>query len=78
MWLHYDVIMRRKASNGSGKKRGAPARVPLTIRLPEDVIEKIDHDLEQRDIPLSRNNWLLEAAIEKLRKSGSGDSHGPQ
>ncbi len=78
MWLHYDVIMRRKANNGSGKKRGAAARVPLTIRLPEDVIEKIDHDLEQRDVPLSRNNWLLEAAIEKLRKSSSGDSHGPQ
>lgn len=51
-------------------------RVPVTIRLPEDVINQIDQDLEQRDIPLSRNNWLLEAAIEKLRKGVSGGSHG--
>ena len=29
VWLHYDVIMRRKANNRSGKKRGAAARVPL-------------------------------------------------
>lgn len=52
------------------------ARIPLTIRLPEDLIEKIDEDLVQRDVPVSRNNWLLEAAIEKLRKGGSGGSHG--
>jgi len=54
----------------------ALARVPLTVRLPEDLINQIDEDLGQRDIPLSRNNWLLEAAIEKLRKGGSGGSHG--
>jgi hypothetical protein len=34
--------------------------------------------LDQRDVPLSRNNWLLEAAIEKLRKNGTGGSHGAQ
>lgn len=71
LWLHYDVIMSRKAaSNGSVKKRPVLARVPLTVRLPEDLIKKIDEDLDHRDVPLSRNNWLLEAAIEKLRKGG--------
>jgi hypothetical protein len=76
-WLHYDVTMNRKAStNGSVKKRPASARVPLTIRLPETVIKRIDEELGRRDVPLSRNNWLLEAAIEKLRKAGSGGSHG--
>jgi len=48
----------------------------MTIRLPEEVIKRIDEDLGQRDIPLSRNNWLLEAVIEKLRKGNSGGSHG--
>ena len=52
------------------KKRPVLARVPLTVRLPEDLIKKIDEDLDHRDVPLSRNNWLLEAAIEKLRKGG--------
>jgi len=68
--------MSRKATNGSVKRRPVMERVPLTVRLPEDVIKKIDADLNQRDVPLSRNNWLLEAAIEKLRKNNPGGSHG--
>jgi hypothetical protein len=68
--------MNRKRINGAARKRLGMARLPVTIRLPEDVIRKIDKELDQRDIPLSRNNWLLEAAIEKLRKSGAGGSHG--
>lgn len=68
--------MNRKATNGTAKRRPVSARVPLTVRLPEELIKKIDDDLGQRDIPLSRNNWLLEAAIEKLRKGGSGGANG--
>ena len=26
----------------------------------------IDRYVEARDVPISRNNWLLEAAVEKL------------
>jgi hypothetical protein len=51
-------------------------RVPVTIRLPENILKKIDEELGERDIPLSRNNWLLEAALEKLRKGKIGGSHG--
>ena len=68
--------MNRKAGNGSPKRRPVSTRVPLTVRLPEDVVEQIDHELDHRDIPLSRNNWLLEAAIEKLRRSDAEGSHG--
>jgi hypothetical protein len=68
--------MNRKSNNGSAKRRRASVRVPVTVRLPENVIKEIDEDLNERDIPLSRNNWLLEAAIEKLRKASSGGSHG--
>jgi hypothetical protein len=68
--------MSRKATNGSAKKRPVSARIPLTVRLPEGVIKQIDEVINQRDIPLSRNNWLLEAALEKLRKGAAGGSHG--
>jgi hypothetical protein len=67
--------MKRKASNGSARRWALP-RVPVTVRLPKGVVKRIDQELDQRDIPLSRNNWFLEAAIEKLQKSGSGESHG--
>ena len=68
--------MTRKVGDGSLKRRPVSERVPVTVRLPEDVIEQIDHQLADRDVPLSRNNWLLEAAIEKLRRSGAEGSHG--
>jgi len=68
--------MNRKASNAALKRRPPLTRVPVTVRLPEDIVEQIDQELGHRDIPLSRNNWLLEAAIEKLRRNGSRGSHG--
>ena len=68
--------MNRKVGNGSLKRRPVATRVPVTVRLPENVIEQIDHQLDHRDIPLSRNNWILEAAIEKLRRSDAEGSHG--
>ena len=68
--------MTRKASNGSSRRRAVSARVPLTVRLPEDVVERINRQLDDRDVPLSRNNWFLEAAIEKLRRSDAEGSNG--
>lgn len=68
--------MNRKDSNGSQKRRPVSTRVPLTVRLPEDVVERINQQLDDRDVPLSRNNWFLEAAIEKLRRSDAEGSHG--
>ena len=58
----------------SPKCRRVFPRVPVTLRLPEHVLEQIDRQLDHRDIPLSRNNWLLEAAIEKLRRSDAEGS----
>ena len=67
--------MKRNPST-AGRRRASSHRVPVTIRLPDDVIARIDQALGDRDVPLSRNNWLLEAAIEKLRRSDNGGPHG--
>jgi hypothetical protein len=69
--------MNRRSQNGE-LKQSTSARVPLTVRLPEKIVQEIDAELDQRDIPLSRNNWLLEAALEKLRRNGAGGAHGAQ
>ena len=74
--MHYDVTMNRRTYEKSSKKKPVMHRVPVTVRLPEDVVKQIDEELDQRDVPLSRNNWLLEAAIEKLRKNGDGGHYG--
>jgi hypothetical protein len=69
--------MQRKPVNDT-LKQPANTRIPVTVRLPEKVVQQIDKELDERDVPLSRNNWLLEAAIEKLRKSNAGGNHGSQ
>ena len=68
--------MNRKTSNGSRRRRHSATRVPVTVRVPEDLIAKIDQELDELDIPLSRNNWFLEAALEKLRRSETREAHG--
>jgi hypothetical protein len=58
------------------RRKERTTRVPVTVRLPAYIVEKIDLDLERRVVPLSRNNWLLEAAIEKLKANSLGRTHG--
>lgn len=64
--------MTRKSIQILFKRRPAPQRIPITIRLPEEIVAQIDADLDQRTVPWSRNNWLLEAAVEKLQRSDRG------
>ena len=51
-------------------------RVATAVRVP--LLRRIDSHIETRDVPISRNNWLLEAAVEKLdrhwpdRREGDG------
>ena len=68
--------MMRRSNHPLQKRRSPKTRVPVTVRLPEALVDKIDADLDHRDVPLSRNNWFLEAAIEKLRKGSAGASNG--
>lgn len=43
-------------------------RIAVTMRFPEALLRQIDRYIETRDVPISRNNWLLEAAAEKLER----------
>jgi hypothetical protein len=44
--------MNRKVGDGSANGHPTSARVLVTVRSPEDVVEKIDENLDQRNIPL--------------------------
>jgi hypothetical protein len=54
--------MNRGTVNTVKRRKERTPRVPVTVRLPADIVKKIDLDLAQRVVPVSRNNWLLEAA----------------
>jgi hypothetical protein len=70
--------MNRKSAIIRYRRRHAAERVPVTIRLPVDLVAEIDSELDQRAVPVSRNNWLLEAAVEKLKRANGGGRNGAE
>ena len=60
--------MGRDMSDGVHLTRNGNARdrVAVTVRVPEPLLRRIDRYIEKMDVLISRNNWLLEAAVEKL------------
>ena len=46
-------------------------RVAITVGVPEPLRRRIDSYIEERDVPISRNDWLLEAAVAKLDRQQS-------
>jgi len=47
-------------------------RVPVTVRIPGHILEKIDASLGHEDVPVSRKHWIIEALVEKLKRAGNG------
>lgn len=41
---------------------------PILIRIPAEVVKKIDEIVSARKIKTPRHTWLLEAVFEKLEK----------
>lgn len=53
---------------GNGEKE----RVPVTVRIPGHILEQIDASLGQEELPVSRNHWIVEVLVEKLKGTESG------
>lgn len=54
-------------------RNGDKSRVPVTIRIPEAILKEIDDKVEQEELPISRNYWIVEALVEKLKKNHNGN-----
>lgn len=55
------------------ERNGDKSRVPVTIRIPEAILKEIDNKVEQEELPISRNHWIVEALMEKLKKNHNGN-----
>lgn len=55
------------------ERNGDKSRVPVTIRIPESILKEIDNKVEQEELPISRNHWIVEALVEKLKKNHNGN-----
>jgi hypothetical protein len=54
---------------GNGRER-----IPVTVRIPERILNQIDASLGQEDVPVSRNHWIVEALVEKLKRTETVDA----
>ena len=53
----------------AGAESAAPAKTaPVVLRLPPDVLTRVDRAVEARRVKVPRHTWLMEAVIEKLER----------
>jgi hypothetical protein len=55
-------------NGGQGKEKDA---VPVILRVPEDILKRIDGSVQARLIKTPRHTWLLEAVLEKLEREST-------
>ena len=54
---------------GGSKSRSEPK--PLVLRVPPEVLDRVERLAELRRPSVSRHHWLLEAVYEKLEREDS-------
>jgi hypothetical protein len=63
-----DALIHR----GGAPAGAAPAHdakpAPILLRIPAELIERLDRALELRPVKLPRHTWILEAIHEKLTR----------
>jgi hypothetical protein len=47
---------------------------PVVLRMPPDVLVRIDRAVEARRVKVPRHTWLMEAVIEKLEREAKAPS----
>jgi hypothetical protein len=53
----------------AGAAPAAPAKTaPVVLRLPPDVLARVDRAVKARRVKVPRHTWLMEAVIEKLER----------
>lgn len=58
-----------KGGSVAGRNGGLEkSAVPVILRVPEDILEKVDASVQARRIKTPRHTWLLEAILEKLER----------
>jgi hypothetical protein len=61
--------MNRPAQSSESRSR-------TSLRLEPEVWRRIDHAREKRPGNVSRNTWIAEAVLEKLKREAANDQPG--
>jgi len=57
-----------KGGTASANETEKKAATPVLIRIPAELLDRVDQALSGRPFKIPRNTWVLEAIIEKLEK----------
>jgi hypothetical protein len=69
--LDVDALIS-KGGSVAGKNGGHEKdAVPVILRVPEDILRKVDASVQARRIKTPRHTWLLEAVLEKLERESA-------
>lgn len=64
-----DALIHKGGSvAGEGASTGKHKLVPVMLRLPPVMLEKVDASVQARVVPTARTTWIMEAIAEKLER----------
>jgi hypothetical protein len=68
-----DALINKGGSVGgrNGGQAKEKETVPVILRVPEDILERVDSSVQARRIKTPRHTWLLEAILEKLERESA-------
>ncbi|MFE8034652.1 hypothetical protein [Thiohalocapsa marina] len=64
-----DALIRKGGSVASQTKERTAASVVL--RLPPDILSRVDAKVAERTVRIPRHQWLIEAVVEKLERESA-------
>ena len=56
------------SKGGSVAKKEKAGNQKILIRIPNNILDRVDTDLTARPLKTPRNTWILEAILEKLER----------
>ncbi len=56
------------SKGGSVAKSDKAGNQKILIRIPNNILDRVDTDLTTRPLKTPRNTWILEAILEKLER----------
>jgi hypothetical protein len=56
---------------GSPTEEEKKAATPVLLRVPTDLLDRVDRRLSMRAVKIPRHTWILEAILEQLEREAS-------